>query len=504
MKRPGWFGWRRVRSVFGWMAVAAALPLMGACNARSLEAVASHPVQVYTNTFKATINRQVDILFMIDNSQSMQPLQDKLLANFPVFMNYLKNIPTGDGTGAVALPDVHIAVVSSDAGPGKYDLPDIHCRYQGDQGLFQTAPRGACTTSPLNPGQTFLAASNNQAQTNYTGDITDAFTCIAALGEGGCGFESQLKSPRWALDPDNVPPGNEGFLRPDAYLAVVLITNEDDCSVQDDSDLIDPSSQTMADRYGPLWSFRCNEYGHLCTDPNNPTGPLKAPVRGVNTNLTGCVSNDTTTGLETHVADEVAFLKGLKADPTQILVAAITGPVTPYNVEMDLRTTAGGVTELQPNTVHSCMENNGEYADPAVRLQQWVEAFGGKGLFLPICRDSFAPALTAIATAIGQALGPQCVAGPIQTNAAGNPICAVNDRYTDTVTGKVIQTPLSACAENGNSAPCWSLGADATQCSTAQAQLLTITRPAGALPSSLDTDVSCSLCTAGEVQSGCP
>jgi hypothetical protein len=493
--------WRRVWSVARWVAVAAVFPAVWACNARSLEPAQSDPVQVFTKPFKSSVNRQIDILFMIDDSQSMQPLQTKLLASFPTFMNILKTIPTGDGSGAVGLPDVHIAVVSSDAGIGIYNDPDIHCPVNGDGGLFHTAPTGACAASPLNAGQTYLAASNNQAQTNYTGDITDAFTCIAALGEGGCGFEAQLKSVRWALDPNDPPPGNETFLRPDAYLAVILITNEDDCSVEDNSDLIDPSSQTMADRYGPLWSFRCNEYGHLCTDPANPTGPLKAPVRGVNTNLTGCVSNDTTTNMETHIADEIAFLKTLKTDPSQILVAAITGPVTPYNVEMDTRTTASGVTEMQPNTMHSCMENSGEYADPSVRIQQWVEAFGSNGTLLPICADSFAPALTTIGDKLSALLGPQCVDGTVRNNAAGNPDCVVNDRYTDATTGKVIQTPLQACAVNGNVPPCWSLDVDATKCPGTH--VLDVTRDGSALPNSLNTDVSCALCTPGVAQSGC-
>src|SRR6185295_10905021 len=128
----------------------------------------------------------------------------------------------------------------------------------------QSAPRGACTTAPLPAGSTYLQASMNQANKNYQGDISDAFTCIAALGDQGCGFEGQLKSVRWALDPLNVPPGNEGFLRPDAFLAVILITNEDDCSVPDDSDMIDPQQMTMASALGPLWSWRCNEFGHLC------------------------------------------------------------------------------------------------------------------------------------------------------------------------------------------------------------------------------------------------
>ncbi len=172
------------------------------------------------------------------------------------------------------------------------------------------------------PGQTFLSASNNQTIKNYTGDIADAFTCIAQLGDQGCGFEGQLKAVRWALDTNNVPATNVGFLRPEAYLAVILITNEDDCSVPDDSTLIDPTQQLMTDPLGPFWSFRCNEFGHLC----NINGTLSPPPRGVAMNLQGCVSNDTPTGRLTHVADEIAFLRSLKPDPNQIMVAAITGP----------------------------------------------------------------------------------------------------------------------------------------------------------------------------------
>ncbi len=198
---------------------------------------------------------------MVDNSQSMLPLQSALLTGFPAFANVLKTLPGG-------LPDLHLGVVSSDSGPGKYDLPQYHCAFRGDNGRFQNQPRGLCAASPfMAVNQTFLQASNNQQTKNYTGDIADAFSCIAALGDQGCGFEGQLKSVRWALDPLNVPTGNDGFLRFDAYLAVVLLTNEDDCSIPDDSDLVDPTQTTMSSPLGPLWSWRCNEFGHLCGAP---------------------------------------------------------------------------------------------------------------------------------------------------------------------------------------------------------------------------------------------
>jgi hypothetical protein len=309
---------------------------------------------------------------------------------------------------------------------------------------------------------------------------------------------------RWALDanPENVPDGtvdaNAGFLRPDAYLGVILITNEDDCSVPDDSDLIDASQTHMSDPYGPLWSFRCNEFGHLC----NINGTLQHPVRGVNNDLTGCVSDDTATGKETRIADEIAFLKSLKSDPNQILVAAITGPVTPYSVAMRDVTLADGNTEPQPSTVHSCTENSGEYADPSVRIQQWVEGFGDNGLLLPICADSFEPALTRIAKVIGQHLGPACIPETIRNNPAGIPICALNDRYRNQTSMNTVETPIAACASDGNTPPCWSLDDDADKCPGGK--LLNVNRGGAVLPSNVDIDVSCELCQPGVPEPGCP
>ena len=54
----------------------------------------------------------LDVLFMIDNSSSMTSMQQKLATQIPGFMTALQNLPSG-------LPNVHIAVVSSDLGaPG--------------------------------------------------------------------------------------------------------------------------------------------------------------------------------------------------------------------------------------------------------------------------------------------------------------------------------------------------------------------------------------------------
>src|SRR5262245_42834079 len=51
--------------------------------------------------------RDVDLLFMIDNSSSTRLLQTNLLNNFPTFITTLQNQTQG-------LPNIHIAVITSD------------------------------------------------------------------------------------------------------------------------------------------------------------------------------------------------------------------------------------------------------------------------------------------------------------------------------------------------------------------------------------------------------
>src|SRR5690242_4714584 len=119
--------WRTLR----WVIAAPALPLaLWACNANPLEAPNPAPEQQTDQYYDVNPVRDVDILFMIDNSPSMQEEQDKLNANFPVFMNELKKIPGG-------LPNVHIGVISSDLGAGaNFAMPGACARPGGDRGIF--------------------------------------------------------------------------------------------------------------------------------------------------------------------------------------------------------------------------------------------------------------------------------------------------------------------------------------------------------------------------------
>ena len=99
--------WRVLR----WAGLAAAAPALWACTSRTLEAPVMTPTATVTTNFTQKINNEIDILFMVDNSSSMNEMQQKLYDQLPTFMNVLTSIPNP--------PSLHVAVVSSDMGaPG--------------------------------------------------------------------------------------------------------------------------------------------------------------------------------------------------------------------------------------------------------------------------------------------------------------------------------------------------------------------------------------------------
>ena len=212
----------------------------------------------------------------------------------------------------------------------------------------------SCTA--LAPGQGFLIA--NRDVTNFTGELADVFTCMATLGSNGCGFSQPFAATRLALEKaaDPLDPDNGGFLRPDAALAIVLVTNQDDCSVPANSDLFDPAQSTLADPYGGLQPYRCSEFGHTCKGGGPPHD---LPV-GVDTlTLDNCASAEDGIHLS-RVSDFVAFLKGEKANPDRVLVSALAGPPAPYVIGRQTFETASGVPEQQPALEPSCVGAGGD------------------------------------------------------------------------------------------------------------------------------------------------
>lgn len=466
-----------------WVVLAVAIPLIAACVSRGFEPPPSSIDQNHVDKFVESPSLKLDILFMIDNSNSMKDSQANLIKNFPRFMQVLSGADHGGGK-----LDAHVAVISSDLGvatPGAGSCSTGG----GDNGRFQAAPRGACA----GPRGNFLITG--PAGNNFDGSMEDAFSCIAALGVDGCGFEHQLASIRRALGGDpafSMPPENAGFLRSDARLGIVIVTDEDDCSAPMGSDLFRADGQTLSDPLGPLDSFRCNEFGHLC----GGQPPPRAAAQG----LADCHSNETASSRLIHVSEFVAFLRGLKSEPDMLRVALITGPPGPYSTQAVVSNGRDFV-----RVAHSCSIQDVGVADPAVRLYDFVSAFGPAGLVETICTDDFGPAMQHIAEALVDprigCVGAKLVDRDLSTPGL-QPECAVTQTHTGE-DGARFETAVPACPTADGTFPCWRLAPDPRCASTPGNLAVSIDRGgAGASPNT-PTAWSCHACPVGATLPGC-
>jgi hypothetical protein len=447
-----------------YVAFGLAVTLLAGCPNREVSEVNPTQDKVEPKEIPLTINRDIDILFVIDNSGSMLEEQATLRANFPQFINTLEQIEGG-------LPNVHLGVVSSDMGTLGVPTGDPACSDPDNGNLLKGDPDLAnqCTQVMGNFISDEDRNSDGIRETNYTGTLQDAFTCIAALGKNGCGFEQHLESARAAL---NNNPVNNTFLRSSAYLAVIVIADEDDCSAEMSS-FFGPDSAQL----GPLDSFRCFEKAVRCNEGRDTA------LRDVGVK-TGCTLDPDQHYLYEIQSRYVDFFKGLKSNPLNVIVAGIVGPTSP--VEVGRRTPTGSTTP-RPDLVPSCSytDVNGQTntADPAFRLTSFFESFPDRNTYTTICDSDFTDALVQIAELLRTVIGYPCIEGDLadKDNDASNglqPDCQFS-YVTDPNLPTEHQQVLPRCdPEDGpamdpriTNKPCWHLVTDATNCAATPTQL---------------------------------
>lgn len=142
-----------------------------------------------TDTFQQAAQPKTDVLFVVDNSGSMAEEQGHLADNARQFTGIADTLHS----------DYHIAVVTTDTEAAT------------EAGNFQGTPK--------------IITPNANASTQFSDRVR-------RLGTNGSGTERPLDAMFLALsDPlINDPMGNAGFLRDDAKLAIVVVTDEDDSS----------------------------------------------------------------------------------------------------------------------------------------------------------------------------------------------------------------------------------------------------------------------------------
>jgi hypothetical protein len=423
------------------------------CPSRDLSELPSIPAKEQGHVVHAE-RRGLDILFVIDDSGSMAANQERLIANFPLFMEELAKVEGG-------LPDVHIGVVSSDLGaarnPGDPYLVS-NCQGRGKEGMLQSAPRVPGCAPPDGAFIVDVADESGGRSRNYSGSLGETFDCIARLGTLGCGFEQHLEAMRQALDGRN-----PGFLRDGAYLAVIFVADEDDCSVFPTPDgyrMFDDQQRDVADELGALASYRCTEYGIECVpDSREQLGPRS-----------DCRPREASPFMP-HPREYVEFLYGLKEDPGLIVAAGILGPPAPVAVEEHPLTG-------DPRLAVSCKDppdcdfttgsdtNCQAAADPAVRLGWFLGQFG-QNVFTSICDVDLSAAMVEIGKLVREVVDNRCLRGELVLDASGAPRCTVEDvrfRGTDREERGPAIPRCSSPAAAPSEAPCWYVEQD-PQCS---------------------------------------
>ena len=425
------------------------------------------PVQGKVETFDipATPNRDVDILFLIDNSGSMAEEQASLVQNFPRFMGVLQSIQGG-------LPNVHIGVATSSLGAKATDgIATVSfggCSGTGDDGALRT-------DASINGRFIVDEEGGGGVRTrNYVGALADAFTAIANVGTMGCGIEQHLGGIERALE----NPVNAGFLRPAAKLAVIVIGDEDDCSLAHEA-LFEGTNDGVA------INFRCTSDGIECDDAPDLT---QAGLR------TRCHPRAQPTYLE-PVEKYIDYLRGTKANPARdVMVAGVIGDSSPFAISIDAM--------QRPVLAPSCVYGGTQAAYPALRTAAFLDHFE-QHVQKTICGAALTDALVDIGKLIARSVDPGCFESPPIDRDPSTPgiqaDCSVSDVRTLSGGGEQEVAVIPACGHGD--LPCWQIVEDDQYCSAYPSHLrLVIDRGGATVPSDIHVKAGCVAASDGMFQ----
>jgi len=204
---------------------------------------------------------ELDVLIVVDNSATMAEEQLRLARAMPQFVEQLSSMTTP--LGEPLDPDVHVMVTTTDFGHPRCGF-DVES-YVAAQGAPTTTPctdrlsdferplaglsvpetcTDVCPTG-VAPTDHYLAFSPSGSNVPDTpdvdidgdgvpdSDVARALACLVPQGITGCDFESPLETMlQGAADTRSWNQGPNPFLRDDAALAIMIMTDEFDCSVR--------------------------------------------------------------------------------------------------------------------------------------------------------------------------------------------------------------------------------------------------------------------------------
>lgn len=485
-----------------------ALPSLFACLDHPLKPVEYDQSQEKQDAIALTVNKDVDILFVIDNSGSMGEEQATLARNFERFINVLEE------PGVEA--NYRIGVTTTDngnpycgtTGPEAGRLRLTSCRsreseftFNDSVEKFEEACNAVCPDSftaedgtvidlnsiPIEPteidgGGEPVARNwleNIEGRTNLPAGLTtvQAFQCFGPQGIDGCGFESHLESMWKALSrAGNNEETDFGFIRDNAILSIVHVTDEADCSYNTDWETIfQPEGNRVFwsdPEAGQPSSAVCWNAGVACSDgPGTYSG-----CRSVNFDEDGVEIDETNGGDPSEdavlrpVSRYTEFVQNFEDNkqvitPDQeVLVAVIGGVSEDYMGGEITYQDSPGDTQFQsdfgigPGCQKGADGAEGQ-AVPPVRLKEFADAFkvGDANNLFSICADDYGPALEAIADAIADQVKPACMPAcvadaELDTPNVLNPSCTLIQEAPQ-ADGNFEETPIQECNDQGEEIP---------------------------------------------------
>jgi hypothetical protein len=309
---------------------------------------------------------QVDILWVIDSSGSMREEQAELGLKFNALIEALV------GIGA----DFRIAVISTDM-----SSPNARGRFQTAPGRFVekgcAGPTDALAAecADVDLDRPFLSIDSYTSGTTIdTARLQRDFRCIASVGDCGSQFEAGLWAVETAVSEDLVGSDgvNSGFFREDAFLAVIFLTDEDDCS------------------FGGTITPATDKQCYVAE-----TRPSMIPVQ--------------------RVYDALVALKG--GDESRILLAGIVGPDDNLPPPPDSPTYAPIIS------CNSALGGSGgsQSARDGERYRALIDLAGDRGIEESICQGDYTVALRGIGDIIRANLDLNCInAAPRTCENAGD------------------------------------------------------------------------------------
>jgi hypothetical protein len=411
------------------------------------------------------VTDDIDVLFVIDDSPSTNDKQQLFASNFARFVAALDAFPHGR-------PNLHLGVISSSVDLGTSSFGSGCPSPSPADGRLLTAARVDGCAPPAGRWIEDVAAPGGGRTTNYTGPLDQELACIAELGTGGCGFEAPLQAIERAFD--GTHPENDGFLRPNALLVVIVLTDEDDASVRDHA-IFDLPVDAAGDgdfRAQPLYAYTCDQ-------------PISATAPGSYTNC----RTRTDSYLETpaHYHGELAALKG----PNQVVVAVIGGDPTANLSVGPIAQPFVQALALEPSC-QTTIGGNLAIGRPGLRLNDFVSSFGEEGEYALVCQADYSKVVTDIGAAMARAVSP-CL-----SEQADPDDCTVAD-VTGLNTPARSETAIARCALSAPNTPadgprpCWWIETSAPGCAAPSSGMaLHVEREAPA-PTGDDVEVRCAL-----------